>query len=234
MCAQLAAQAQPLALQKLAAFLHDAHFQDKKRDKPVVVIGPKDAAGRCLVVGFSGNPRSGTVSGFHIAPNIQRHCQSLPRRRLVRQPALRHGECAAVTCSFKQSKVPSIIAPRTPPAAVLLCASPANRAPAHIECAAFALLSDPAKGCTFPMSSRVGITHEPCGCSEAAALLPHVLRLRAICSRCHQNGRRARRRRFCSAGGQLQTASRPVCAAHPAIPKSSAMRVAGLEVWDGL
>lgn len=59
--------AQPLALQKLAAFLHDAHFQDKKRDKPVVIIGPKDAAGRCLAVGFSGNPRSGTGSKFGMA-----------------------------------------------------------------------------------------------------------------------------------------------------------------------
>ena len=50
-----------LALQKLAAFLHEAHFQDKKRDRPVVVIGPKSADARCLVVGFAGNPRSGTV-----------------------------------------------------------------------------------------------------------------------------------------------------------------------------
>ena len=57
-------QAQPLALQKLAAFLHEAHFQDKKRDRPVVVIGPKSADARCLVVGFAGNPRSGTVRHY--------------------------------------------------------------------------------------------------------------------------------------------------------------------------
>jgi hypothetical protein len=57
-------QVQPLALQKLAAFLHEAHFQDKKRDRPVVVIGPKSVDSRCLVVGFAGNPRSGTVRLF--------------------------------------------------------------------------------------------------------------------------------------------------------------------------
>jgi hypothetical protein len=65
-------QAQPLALQKLAAFLHEAHFQDKKRDRPVVVIGPKSADARCLVVGFAGNPRSGTV---------RRHVRSSACRR---------------------------------------------------------------------------------------------------------------------------------------------------------
>lgn len=47
---------QPVALLKLASFLHDGRIQIDKEAKPLVVIGPPSKEGRCLVVGFSGQP----------------------------------------------------------------------------------------------------------------------------------------------------------------------------------
>ena len=47
-----------MALTKLAAFFHDAYFQKKKKLKPLVVIGPASPAGACLVVGYTGQPRT--------------------------------------------------------------------------------------------------------------------------------------------------------------------------------
>ena len=51
-------QTHPMALTKLAAFFHDAYFQKKKKLKPLVVIGPTNNNGVCLVVGYTGQPRS--------------------------------------------------------------------------------------------------------------------------------------------------------------------------------
>lgn len=42
----------PMALQRLAAFFQEQHFQTSKKKKPVVLIGPKREDGRCLVVGY--------------------------------------------------------------------------------------------------------------------------------------------------------------------------------------
>lgn len=46
----------PVALLKLASFLHDAWIQKVKVAVPLVVIGPPSEEGQCLVVGFSGRP----------------------------------------------------------------------------------------------------------------------------------------------------------------------------------
>ena len=42
----------------MASFFFDAYYQKKKKHKPLVVVGPVDAEGNCIVVGFSGPPAS--------------------------------------------------------------------------------------------------------------------------------------------------------------------------------
>ena len=55
------AQSHPMALQRLAAFFQDQHFQQSGNRKPIVLIGPRRAAPggsqRCLVVGFEATNR---------------------------------------------------------------------------------------------------------------------------------------------------------------------------------
>ena len=46
-----------MALVRLAMFLHDAYIQDAKKALPVVVIGPAGEERRCLVAGYSGQPK---------------------------------------------------------------------------------------------------------------------------------------------------------------------------------
>ena len=54
-------QFHPMALQRLAAFFQDQHFQQSGRRKPIVLIGPRRAAPggaqRCLVVGYEATNR---------------------------------------------------------------------------------------------------------------------------------------------------------------------------------
>lgn len=50
-------QSHPMALQRLAAFFQEQHFQASGRRKPVVLIGPKSTEGRCLVIGFEATNR---------------------------------------------------------------------------------------------------------------------------------------------------------------------------------
>jgi hypothetical protein len=52
--------AQPLALRRLAAFLYDAHYQQKMKLIPIVLAGPKNANDMCTIVGYFGQPKAGS------------------------------------------------------------------------------------------------------------------------------------------------------------------------------
>ena len=64
-------QGQPMALQRLAAFLQDQHFQGASESqrssgrarKPVVLISPADGEGNCLAVGYEATGRMQVGSG---------------------------------------------------------------------------------------------------------------------------------------------------------------------------
>ncbi|EFN58772.1 hypothetical protein CHLNCDRAFT_50260 [Chlorella variabilis] len=47
----------PMALQRLAAFFQDQYFQSSGHRKPVMLIGPRSAEGRCLVIGYEATQR---------------------------------------------------------------------------------------------------------------------------------------------------------------------------------
>ncbi|PSC71473.1 cell division control 45-like protein [Micractinium conductrix] len=47
----------PMALQRLAAFFQEQHFQARGKRKPVILIGPKAENGRCLVIGYEATQR---------------------------------------------------------------------------------------------------------------------------------------------------------------------------------
>ena len=47
----------PMALQRLAAFLQEQHFQTRGQRKPVVLIGPRSSTDRCLVIGYEATQR---------------------------------------------------------------------------------------------------------------------------------------------------------------------------------
>lgn len=46
-----------MALQRLAAFFQDQHYQLRGVRKPVVLVGPKSSDGRCLVIGYEATQR---------------------------------------------------------------------------------------------------------------------------------------------------------------------------------
>lgn len=47
----------PMALQRLASFFQEQHFQARGVRKPVILIGPRSATGRCLVIGYEATQR---------------------------------------------------------------------------------------------------------------------------------------------------------------------------------
>lgn len=50
-------QGHPMALHRLAAFFQDQYYQAKGHRKPVMLIGPRTAEGRCLVIGYEATQR---------------------------------------------------------------------------------------------------------------------------------------------------------------------------------
>ena len=55
--ALLCLQGHPMALQRLASFFQEQHYQQRGRRKPVVLVGPRSENGRCLVIGFEATQR---------------------------------------------------------------------------------------------------------------------------------------------------------------------------------
>lgn len=78
----LNSQSHPMALTKLAAFFHDAYFQKKKKLKPLVIIGPANRGGTCLVVGYNGQPRTADKQVRDLGPKSYGSVKLIYRARV--------------------------------------------------------------------------------------------------------------------------------------------------------